>query len=92
MNIEEFYKQKEFSKISNEIGKESTYLKDVKSYNDLAYANGYVSCMKCMRKDDREFLIDFFKKAYDKEEDKSKVKVIEYILRLCNDEFKIVEI
>jgi hypothetical protein len=92
MNIEDFYKQKEFNKISNEIEKESTYWKDIMAHNNLAYASGYVSCMKCMRKDDREFLIDFFKKEYDKEEDKTKVKVIEYILKLCNDEFKVVEI
>lgn len=92
MNIEDFYKQKEYNKISNEIGQESTYYKDMMAYNNLAYASGYVSCMRCMKKDDREFLIDFFKKSYDKEEDKSKVKAIEYILRLCNDEFKVVEI
>lgn len=86
------YNQKEFSKISNEIGKDSTYHKDIQAYGDLAYANGYVSCMKCMLKDDREFLIESFKKSYDKEEDKSKVRAIEYIVRLCNDEFKVVEI
>jgi uncharacterized protein YrzB (UPF0473 family) len=92
MNIEDFYRKKEFSKISDEIGKESTYYKDVMAYNDLAYASGYVACMRCMSKEDRNFLIDFFKKSYDKEEDKAKVKSIEYILRLCGDEFKVVEI
>lgn len=92
MDILSCYKKKEIKKISDEIGNESTYWKDIMSHNELAYANGYVSCMKCMRKDDREFLIDFFKKEYDKEEDKTKIKVIEYILRLCNDEFKVIEI
>jgi len=92
MNLEDFYKPKEITKISNEITQESTYYKDINAHNDLAFANGYVSCMKCLPKDDRKFLIEFFKDKYDKEEDKSKVKTIEYILRLCNDEFKVVEI
>jgi hypothetical protein len=89
MNIEDFYKQTELYKISNEIGKESAYNKDMVAYGDLAFANGFVSCMKCMSKDDRKFLIESIKDSYDKE---SKLKTIEYILRLCNDEFKVVEL
>lgn len=91
MNIDDFYKQKEYNKISDEIAQESTYYKDIIAYSDLSFARGFVACMKCMSKEDRNFLIEFFKDKYDKEKDKSQVKSVEYLLRLCNDEFKVVE-
>jgi hypothetical protein len=88
MNIEDFYKQKENMKISNEISRESAYNKDIKAYSDLAYANGFVACMKFMTKDNRIMAIESVKEVHDKDK---YGKILEYILRLYNDEFKAIE-
>lgn len=90
MDLKSIFKQAESSKISEEIMNQSTYQKDINNYYSLGFANGTVNTMKVMSKEDREIFIKGLKELYDKDTEKN--KTLEYIFRLYNDEFKLIEI
>jgi len=92
MDIEDFYKQKESSKIFNEINQESAYQKDLANYNRIGFASGFVLAMKFMSSDDRKLSIESLKEVYNKDKDTKDCKWMEFIFRLYNDEFKAIEI
>lgn len=91
MNIEDFYKQKESNKIFEEINQESAYQKDLANYNRIGVASGFVMAMRFMSKSDRELTIESLKTVYDKDKDSKDCKWLEYIFRMYNDEFKLIE-
>lgn len=91
MNIEDVYKQKESSKIFEEINQESAYQKDLANYNRIGFASGFVTAMKFMSSHDRKLSIESLKVIYDKDKDTKDCKWMEYIFRLYNDEFKAIE-
>lgn len=92
MNIEYLYKQKESSKIFEEINQESAYQKDLANYNRIGFASGFVTALKFMSKEDRVMSIESLKVIYDKDKDSKDCKWLEYLFRLYNEEFKSIEI
>jgi hypothetical protein len=93
MDLLRNYKQTEFSRISEEILSESAYQKDINNYADLAFAKGFIHCMKHLTdNNEREDIIKLVKEARNNTDNKKDDKVLEYILRLCNDEFKTIDL
>lgn len=88
MNLENYFRQTEKSKILEEISSESPYQKELGNYYNAGLAEGYIGCMKMMTKEERIKIIDSIKEVGKKKDS----KICEYILRLYNDEFKVLDL
>lgn len=92
VDISRYYKQTESSKILDEVSSQSAYQKDIGNYYSVGYSEGFIACMTYMDKEQREEAIQELKKLYDKDKETGESKSLEYILRLYNDKFKVLEI
>lgn len=92
MDFLKYYKEKEVNKILNEVSEKSAYQKDLANYYNVGCANGFVNCLRYIEKEKREEIIKGLNEYYKENKDKKDMTQVEYILRLYNDEFKVIEI
>ena len=92
MNFLSCYKEKEINKVLNEVSEKSAYQKDLANYYNVGCADGFVNCLRYIDKEKRQEIIKGLNEYYKENKDKKDITQVEYILRLYNDEFKIIEI
>lgn len=92
MDFLKCYKKKEVNKILNEVSEKSAYQKDLANYYNVGCADGFINCLRYIDKEKREEIIKGLNEYYKENKDKKDISQVEYILRLYNDEFKVIEI